>query len=343
MLRRPSRASLSLIFSFAFVFAPTNVLTPDTKPSSSGVRAANPAVQAPSPADTSASAVRIAIRNAEYHLTDQIIVHITTLDGHLTPKPGQIPVFDDKNSFGLFVDAAQFTLGMTALTNDLNDYVFAKPDAPLKKLSASAQGEELTIQGLLVSKGGIPFQTVGTMSVTPEGMIRVHTVKVKALKVPVKGLMDVLGLDTEKLLNTNKVEGVSVDKDDLILNPGKILPPPEIHGKLSSLKLENGEIHLVFGPADGKTGLDPVKETCGAKNYLHFRGASVRFGRLTMTDTDLELMDSNPQDSFDFSIDHYSEQLLAGYSKLTQSGGLCVHMPDYNKLKHPAVAKKTKK
>ena len=272
------------------------------------------------------------MRNVEYHLTDRIIVHIVSLDGKLTPKPGQIPVFDDKASFGLDIDTATIILSMAALTNDLNDYVFAKPDAPLKHLDASTQGDQLVMKGLLVSKGGVPFETSGSMSVTPEGMIRVHITEVKALKLPVKGLMDLLGLDTEKLLNTKKVEGVTVDKDDLILDPEKILPPPELHGHLTALKIENGEIHLTFGPANGQTAPLPVTESCVAKNYLHFRGGSVRFGKLTMADTDLELLDSTPADPFDFAIDHYNEQLVAGYSKMTQSGGLCVHLPDYNKV-----------
>jgi len=284
--------------------------------------------------------VRTAMRNVDYHLTDRIIVHITSLDGKLAPKPGQIPVFYDKNSFGLDVDAATIILNMTALTNDLNDYVFAKADAPLKKLSTSTEGDQLIMKGLLVSKGGVPFETSGTMSVTPEGMIRVHTTKVKALKLPVKGLMDLLGLDTEKLLNTKKVEGVTVDKDDLILDPEKILPPPELHGHLTSLKIENGEIHLTFAPANGGAAPAPIKESCGgAKNYLHFRGGTVRFGKLTMSDTDLELLDVTPADPFDFSIDHYNEQLVAGYSKSTAAGGLCVHTPDYNKMKQKAAAK----
>ena len=124
------------------------------------------------------------MRNVDYHLTDRIIVNITSLDGRLTPKPGTIPVFD-KTSFGLDVDDAKVTLTMTALTNDLNDYVFAKPDAPLKKLSASIKndkdGNQLAIKGVLAKKGGIPFESDGTMSVTPEGMIRVHTTKVTAL------------------------------------------------------------------------------------------------------------------------------------------------------------------
>ena len=99
------------------------------------------------------------MRNVQYHLTDRIIVHITTLDGKLTSKPGQIPVFDDKNSFALTVDTATIQLSMTALTNDLNDFVFAKPDAPIKHLTASTDGDQLVLKGLLVSKGGVPFET----------------------------------------------------------------------------------------------------------------------------------------------------------------------------------------
>jgi hypothetical protein len=285
----------------------------------------------------SGAVVRATMQNVEYHLTDRIIVHIVMLNGQLTPKPGQIPVFDDKTSFGLTVDSANITLSMVALTNDLNDFVFAKPDAPLKSLTATTEGNQLVMKGLLVSKGGIPFETSGTMSVTPEGMIRVHTTKVKALKLPVKGMMNLLGLDTEKLLNTDKVKGVSVDKDDLILDPEAILPPPQLHGHLTNLKIENGEIHLTFGLENGKIPAAPANESCGAKNYLHFRGGSVRFGRLTMNDTDLELMDATSGDSFDFALDHYNEQLVAGYAKVTKSGGLCVHMPDYNKIKQPVA------
>jgi hypothetical protein len=314
------------------LFAATSLLAQNAKPSAPAPGGA-PAAQAPPGSGGSGGAVvRAAMRNVEYHLTDRIIVHIVSLDGKLTPKPGGIPVFDDKNSFGLDVDSAVIVLNMTALTNDLNDYVFARPDAPLKHLNAKTQGDQLVMTGLLVSKGGVPFETSGSMSVTPDGMIRIHTVKVKALKLPVKGLMDLLGLDTEKLLDTKKVEGVSVDKDDLILDPEKILPPPELHGHLTDLKILNGEIHLSFGPENGGAPAAPVTESCGAKNYLHFRGGSLRFGKLTMADADLELLDSTPADSFDFAIDHYNEQLVAGYSKSTPSGGLCVHMPDYNKL-----------
>jgi hypothetical protein len=339
---------LILIFAFVGCSKPKQSEAPTTgapvaggAATQSGALGASGGANTAAPAtDDSAAVVRLSMQNVDYHLTDSIIVDINFLNGRLTPKPGKIPVFDDKNSFGLAVDSANMTMSMTALTNDLNDYVFAKPDAPLKHLSATTEGNQLVIRGLLVSKGGIPFQTSGTLAVTPEGMIRVHTTKVKALKLPVKGLMDLLGLDTQKLLNTNKVEGVSVEKDDLILDPEKILPPPQLQGRLTSLKIENGKMHLTFGPENRKTAMATIAESCGARNYLHFKGGAVRFGKLTMNDTDLELLDVTPADPFDFSIDHYNEQLVAGYSKTTQTGGLCVHTPDYNKLKKTATAEK---
>jgi hypothetical protein len=284
--------------------------------------------------------VNAAMRNVNYHLTDKIMVHIVSLNGKLTPKPDQMVVFDDRQSFGIDVDSAKVTLSTTSLTNDLNGYVFAKPDAPLKKLAATIEGDQLTVKGLLASKGGIPFSTTGTLAVTPEGMIRVHTTKVEALHLPVKGLMDMLGLDSAKLVNTNKVQGVSVDKDDLILDPQVILPPPQLRGRLTSIKIENGQIALAFAGTGEKGSGQPLTNNCGARNYLQFKGGTVRFGKLIMTDADLVLLDTEPADSFDFAIDHYKEQLVAGFSKMTQQGGLCVHMPDYDKIRHGTSPKK---
>ncbi|MCE0496495.1 MAG: hypothetical protein LV481_00925 [Methylacidiphilales bacterium] len=276
--------------------------------------------------------VRTAMKNVDFHLTDTIVVHIATLEGRLAPDGGEMPVFDDKKSFHLEVDTAQIQVGTQALSNDLNDYVFAKPDAPLKKLAITTQGDELVLKGLLASKGDIPFETEGTVSSTPEGQIRIHTLKVKALHLPVKGLMDMLGLDTAKLIDTKKLTGITVDKDDLILDPAQILPPPAMRGHLSSIKVENGGISLVFGTAVQKDQRVALTSRCGGRNYQLFRGGVVRFGKMTMNDTDLELIDMSPADPFDFSIDHYQEQLVAGYAKMTKIEGLCVHVPDLNKI-----------
>jgi hypothetical protein len=53
---------------------------------------------------------------------------------------------------------------------------------------------------------------------------------------------------------------------------------------------------------------------------------------LTMTDADLQLIDADERDPFDFYSDRYNEQLVAGYSRNTRSGALRTVMPDYADL-----------
>jgi len=64
---------------------------------------------------------------------------------------------------------------------------------------------------------------------------------------------------------------------------------------------------------------------------MAYRGGVLRFGRLTMTNVDMQLIDADPTDPFEFFPDHYNDRLVAGYSKTTASGGLRVYMPDYTK------------
>jgi hypothetical protein len=210
----------------------------------------------------------------------------------------------------------------------------------LKKLSVEIKGDQMVVKGLLVSKGGVPFETDGTVSATADGKIRVHTAKVKALKVEVKGLMDLLGLDTQKLIDTKKVPGVSADKDDLILDPELILPPPTMRGHLTGIRVENGAIALAFGPPASEQKQEGIATTCGGQNYIQFRGGSIRFGKLTMADTDIQLLDMTPNDPFDFAIDHYQDELVAGYIKVTKAGGMCAYMPDYNKMPHTRTSRR---
>jgi hypothetical protein len=51
-----------------------------------------------------------------------------------------------------------------------------------------------------------------------------------------------------------------------------------------------------------------------------------------MSDTDLELVDLDPKDPFDFSVDDWNAQLVAGYSKTLANRGLKAYMPDYKDL-----------
>jgi hypothetical protein len=277
------------------------------------------------PADS--RAVSTEMRSVMYHFTDDISVHIVQLKGKLVPKD-EIPVFDDKQSFILQIDSATIAMSTDALAHVLNDHVFTGKDAPLRDLVISTDGDQLKIKGKLGQKGNVSFETVGEVTATPEGKIRLHASHIKAAHLPVKGIMDLFGVKLADLINTKKVKGVSAEKDDVIFDPEEIFPPPQIQGKVTNVRIENGQIVQVFGT--GSAG----KPLGGLRNFMAYRGGTLRFGKLTMNDTDLILIDSDPRDPFDFYLDHYREQLTAGYTKTTLQFGLRVYMVDYNKLRH---------
>ena len=270
-------------------------------------------------------AVTAEMRNVMYHFTDTIGVHIFQLSGKLVPK-AEIPIFDDKQSFTLEIDSATISMSTDALSHVLNEYVFAAKDVPLKNLSVNTDGSELKIKGKLAEKGNLPFELVSEIQATPEGKIRLHAKHIKAAHLPVKGMLDLFGVKLANLISTKKVKGITAEKDDLILDPEQILPPPQISGKLTSIKAENEQIVQVFGNGNANLHFK------GARNFMAYRGAVLKFGKLTMHDTDLVLIDSDPKDPFDFYLDHYRDQLTAGYVKTTQQFGLRVYMVDFSKL-----------
>jgi hypothetical protein len=133
-----------------------------------------------------------------YHYTDNIAVHIRALRGQVAPAKDDLPVFDDKESFTLQIGWAEIAISPDSLANVLNSYVFAKPDATLKDVSIRIEdGGRLHIKGKLHSQGDISFETTGTPSATPDGKIRLHTEKIKTLHLPVKGAMDLQGVEVE--------------------------------------------------------------------------------------------------------------------------------------------------
>jgi len=304
------------------------------------------------------AAVRTEMRNVMYHFTDSIVVHVRSFQGSVVPTgKNSFPIFDDKNSFEMKIDGAEIAISASSLANALNSYVFVSPDAPLKKIVVSMENGQLKVKGAL-RKGDVPFEIDGTLAPTPDGQIRVHPEKIKALHLPAKGLMDLFGIDIADLVKNGKVQGVRTDKDDLILDPSLILPPPHIHGIVTAVRLEGQNIVQTFGALNAKQ--EAGKETLVAKvgggkkaggelestsapgvsarNFMRFRKNRLQFGKLFMNDTDLTMIDMDPADPFDFFLDHYPDQIAKGYTKITSSFGLLVYTKDYDKLR-AAVAR----
>ena len=284
------------------------------------------------------AAVRAQMHNVKYRLSDDVAVQINSLNGALVPTSGnEFPVLDDKSSFRIHIDTAEIAIGPTDLANLLNSYVFARPNSPLSGISVAIVNGRLQVKGKLRDKGDISFESEGVMIPTPDGRVRLHSEKIKALHVPVKGLMDAFGIGVDDMIKSGKVPGVQAEGNDLILDLEQMLPPPHIDGKVTAVRIENHSIIQIFGG----TGAAPAAKLQNA-NYMSYRGNRLRFGRLTMDDADVVLYDMDPADPMDFFLDHYREQVAAGYAKIGTNFQLRVFLRDFDKLGEARSTAKSK-
>jgi len=271
-----------------------------------------------------AEPVATRMRNVVFHLGKGIEMRVDDLNGRLVSTRSGPPVFDDVNSYVVDIQSARVSLTAESLTNLMNNYVFAGPDAPLSKLKIEIEGNELKQSGVLVKAVPVPFHLRATISATPDGRIRVHPTSMKAAGFLSKRVLDFFGLELERLVKVNPATGVTIDGDDLLLDPTRLLPPPRIKGRLTRTWIENGLVVQQFGVPAKR----PLTPNGRFTNYMYYRGGTLRFGKLTMVDADLVLVDADQSDPFDFSPEEYNDQLVAGYSKNTRSHGLIVYMPD---------------
>jgi len=299
-----------------------------------------PALEAPASVTPPASrhGVKTEMRNVMFHLTDEAAAHVESLSGEMYPTgKNEMPVFDDKTSFEVHVINARISITPEAMASILNSQVFAGNDSPLKDLSITIDKDRLLIKGKLRTKRDIPFETSAILTVTSDGRIRVSTEKLKALHVPVKGMMDKLGIELASLVSTSKIPGMVTDKNDVLMDLGVLLPPPHIKGKVSAVLIGDNSIVTIFGD-EARPGLaaDPV-------SYMRFQGNPVRLGKLTMENTDLTVLNLDSDNPIDWSQDHYRDQLVAGYSKITPNFGLRAYAKDFAKLqRRPSTSAQAK-
>ena len=289
----------------------------------------------PSP-PSSKGLTREVMKNVDFHPDDLLVYRIRTIRGSLLRRyKSTPPVFDDKRSFILKIDSGVIGIRMDTLANLMNNYVFAYPHAPLKNFQFSIDGNQLKATGTVHKLMDLPFEIKGIPSATPDGKIRVHPTSIKMAGLPVKGFLHLFGVELDDVIKAREARGLKLDDNDLILDPEQVGPPPMIRGKITAVQIVGDEVIQVFGGSKDLSEAEIVRlaNSRSGGNYLYYRGGMLRFGKLTMANADMKIIDANPKDPFDFSIDHYNQQLVAGFSKSTPRYGLVAYIPDYYKIR----------
>jgi hypothetical protein len=278
--------------------------------------------------------VQVDMRNVDLHVSPEVTLHVRHLRGAFVPINRQAPYLDDARSYSVAVDSGEIAVDLASL-NTLLDRSLAGERSNVEHLRVSiADTEMLQQKGVIDRAINIPFSAKSAVSVTPDGRIRVTTKSVKAFGVPIRPLMKIFSIEMDDLVKVKPGQGVTVADNDMIIDPSRLLPSPAFRGRLTAVRIDNNSLVQVFGSRDAR----PLASRELSANHIYWRGAQLSFGKLTMSDTDLELVDMDPRDPFSFSVGDWNAQLVAGYSKTLANRGLRAHIPDYDDLKGNRMA-----
>jgi len=270
------------------------------------------------------------MRKVNFYIIPSAALRIRTLRGQMRSLNGGPVTFDDKNAFVIHLDYAEIGLNGSDITALMNSHIFAYPGAPLKHLKVRTSRSQVVQSGVMHKILDIPFEITADVSMTPAGLIRLHPVKTRILGVNGNDLMRAFNLSLEKILDLSKAKGVTVKGNDIFLDPVRILPPPAIEGRATAIRVEGDELVQTFGTIGAVPPLPPPDTSAGA--YMYYKGGTLHFGKLVMLDAQMEIVDLRPSGFFNFSLDRYKDQLVAGYSKTLPDLGLQVYMLGLDKL-----------
>ena len=285
-------------------------------------------------ADVPDSVLWMEMRNVDLHIDERQVMHMRVMRGQVIPTtPGATAFLDDPKSFHVRVTNGEVALSGDAVGALLNEIAFNYAGAPIRHLRVRIEKGQLVQKGTLHKGVDIPFEMWAKPVLQSDGKLRLHPDKLRIFSVNGLELMHALGLHMEKLMDLRKARGVTVKGDDLFVDPLALIPPPTVEGRLIAVRIEDSLLVQTFARTPDDTVFGTyVRPDSSSHNFVYFRGGQLRFGKLTMQDTDLLIKDDDERDPLDLYLAQYNKQLAAGHTKNLLNFGLRTWLVDYHRL-----------
>ena len=236
------------------------------------------------------------------------------------PKRNVNPSFDEPDSFILQIEKGVIRANIGDIGKYLNSTT--AQDSPLKNIDIQPAGELVKIRGTFKKVVPLPIEILGSLAATPDGLVRLHVQHISVLKVPVKGLLGTFDVKLSDLVHSTNVAGVTISGNDIVFDTEKLLPPPHIRGQLTTVRVKVPDIEVIYGNAPN----DPT-QLAQWHNFIRFRNGALNFGKLTMHNADLTMIDAANEPWFDLDLVNYQNQLVNGDTRMTAQAGLEIYMP----------------
>jgi hypothetical protein len=254
-------------------------------------------------------------------------IYVRWLNGEMRRTNKNVnPSFDEPESFVLEVQRGIIHVNIGDISHYLNTGAVA--GSPLTNISLTGNGNQISVHGTIHKLHiPLPIGLDGTLSPAPGGRLHLHVDRLSVLKLPVKGLLGDFHVSIADLMGKTSVAGIEASQNDLYFDTQKLLPAPHIHGSLTQVRVMNPDIEVMYGDAQ-----NDATRTEQWHNFLALKGGTLDFGKLTMHNVDLIMIDASKDAWFDLDLVNYQAQLVNGYTRMTPQAGLEIFMPDLDEV-----------
>ncbi len=272
-------------------------------------------------------------RNVIYRVDEEITVGMPNLNADIQVYQENQPFIPaNREDYLVRIHTGDLIIEQDALAKIFNKYELNYPGCPLSNLSIEAKNGKLKMSGTMRKGIPLPFEMEGSLRPNGSGQVVLTPDTVKSAGIPVKGLMNLIGLEVASLMNSRPNGGMKIDGNDIIIYPDRLLPAPAIAGFVSGVRIEAGKVIMVF---DDQVRRDiPSLPEPWAPNWILMKGGNVLINNHLILDATLQMVDLNPKDPMNFCMALYREQVQAGMT-VGSPDGTIAYIPDVYDMNTP--------
>ena len=275
---------------------------------------------------------RFYTQNVAYRVDDEVVVDMPSMDADLVPFDIGKPLIPaNVMDFQVKVHVADFTLTDQAMAAMMNRYVFNFPGSPISDVRITCMNGRLK-QTAKLKKFGLTVTTEleGELRPNGRGQLVLRPDKIRSNGLPVKGLLDILGVEVAEMLKAREDKGIRLDGNDIILFPERMIPPPVMKAFCTGAVITPGKVTMHFD--DGVRRERPALPE-PARNFILMWGGNVLINNNLVLDAKLEMIDDTPDNPMQYYMPLYREQLETGFVVSTPKGEMIAYLPDLNGTK----------
>ncbi|MEB3297915.1 MAG: hypothetical protein VKO21_00325 [Candidatus Sericytochromatia bacterium] len=272
-------------------------------------------------------ATRFYAQNVAYRIDEAVVVDMASMDADLVPYDLNKPLMPSNiRDYLVKVHLAEFSMTDEALAALMNRHVFNFPGSPISDIRISCINGRLR-QTAKLRKFGLTITTELEGNLTPngKGQLVLRPDRIKSNGIPVKGVLDLFGVEVAEMLKAREDKGVRIDGNDIILFPDRMIPPPAMRGHCIGATIQQGRVTMRFD--DGVRRERPALPE-PARNWILMWGGNVLTNNNLVFDARIQLIDDTPENPMFYYQPLYLQQLETGLTVSTPRGEMITYLPD---------------